>query len=561
MIRYFLSVLLILSLAVPLSGAAEEKTASNKDAAQAEAAVPKEDPEQSSINMLTSINKLRDGLKKRINDKSKSVQRSESDAEKESLNYELEKLDKQLNDYNQDFERIATGVDVALFAPKKEEAFDWQKEVLSLVEPGIKEIKRLTVKARNKTRLKDDLSRFQDLSPIAEQAVKNIENLIATTEDRQLKKNLKKLLPEWQSVDKQIRNKIEIVSMQLAEMEKEQKSFLESSQTSIKNFVRTRGLFLIIAVAACLGMLSVLKLVSKTLARFIPGYTAKYRPFHVRVIGLVSRALMVSLTLFVLLLVFYMVEDWVLLSLTIIFIMGIGWAAKTALPEYWQQSKLMLNIGSVREGERITLNGVPWLVKKINLFSELENPDMGVELRVPIEEFFGKTSRTFHPKEPWFPCRRNDWVILSDGTRGAVVSLSHEMVEMVQRGGARKTYQTSDFLGMTPLNLSVSFRLKNTFGIGYDHQKESTTSILEKMKAYIEKQLDKEGYTDSLLNLRVEFESAGASSLDLVVITDFKGEEAPLYQRINRAVQRWCVDACSEYQWDIPFPQLTVHKG
>jgi len=143
-------------------------------------------------------------------------------------------------------------------------------------------------------------------------------------------------------------------------------------------------------------------------------------------------------SLFALIFVFYVFEDWVLLSLAIIFLMGVGWGAKNTLPWFWHQSRLMLNIGAVREGERLFYQGVPWLVKKINLFSTLENPTLGVSLRLPIEELMDKTSRPFDKKEPWFPCRRNDWVLLADGTRGCVTSLSHEMVELVQRGGPRK---------------------------------------------------------------------------------------------------------------------------
>jgi hypothetical protein len=44
-----------------------------------------------------------------------------------------------------------------------------------------------------------------------------------------------------------------------------------------------------------------------------------------------------------------------------------------------------------------------------------------------------------------------------------------------------------------------------------------------------------------------------------VVIADFKGELGDLYNRLRRAIQRCCVDACSEYGWEIPFPQLTLH--
>jgi small-conductance mechanosensitive channel len=515
---------------------------------------------QSSLKMLNSILDAKAGLSVRIEEKNRQLVQSESATQKELLKSELERLDKQVNDYSIDFERIATGVDIGLFAEKKSEQFDWQSELVGLVEPGIKEIKRMTVRARYKTKLKDERSRYQDLLPVAEQAVENIEVLIEKSTDPQLKQSLQTLLPEWQGVEKQIKNKMEIVSMRLTEMENEEKSFIETSKNSIKNFFRTRGLFLFIAVVSCIAVILLMKLAARTFVKFIPGYTAKYRPFHVRALTLIFRVLSVFLVLFVLIFVFYIVEDWVLLSLTIIFVMGLGWAVKHTLPSYWHQSRLMLNIGAVREGERMMYQGVPWLVKKINPFTELENPSLGIKLRLPIEELMDKTSRPFHRKEPWFPCKRNDWVVLSDGSWGTIASLSHEMVEIIQRGGARVTYLTPDFLALSPLNISMNFRLKTTFGISYDLQSQSTTHILETMQTFVKTQIEKEGYHDSLLNIRVEFESAGASSLDLVVITDFKGEQAHLYRRLSRAVQRWCVDACTENNWEIPFPQLTVHK-
>ena len=150
---------------------------------------------------------------------------------------------------------------------------------------------------------------------------------------------------------------------------------------------------------------------------------------------------------------------------------------------------------------------------------------------------------------------------MGDGIRGKVLSLSHEMVELVQRGGAHKYYQTGDFLALSPLNLSMNFRLKVVFGLGYDFQKEVVITIPSTMESFVGEKIQEEGYGDGLLNLKIEFQSAGASSLDLVVIADFKGEMAPLYNRLNRAIQRWCVDACNRYGWDIPFPQLTIHQG
>jgi hypothetical protein len=77
--------------------------------------------------------------------------------------------------------------------------------------------------------------------------------------------------------------------------------------------------------------------------------------------------------------------------------------------------------------------------------------------------------------------------------------------------------------------------------------------------AHIKQRLEEEGYGEKLLNLRVEFERASASSLDILVIADFKGELAELYNRLRRSLQRYCVEACSVNGWEIPFTQLTLH--
>jgi hypothetical protein len=516
--------------------------------------------QDAAIKMLSSILELKKNLNSRITEKKELLEKSSSETQKTYLLAELKKLDKAMASANVDFEQIATGVEIRLFAEKKSEHFDWKRELLSLAEPGIMELKRLTVDARHKTKLKDEFSFYQGLVPVAQKANEHLVSLASKTDDPGLKTDIEGLMPEWNSVENQIKNKLDLVEMQLAEIERQESSLLESSQASVKNFFRTRGLFLFIAMVACVGVVLLLRVSYLFLMRFVPGYNDRYRPFHIRVFELLYRGLSFFFSLFALIFVFYVFEDWVLLSLAIIFLMGVGWGAKNALPRFWHQSRLILNIGAVREGERIFYQGVPWLVKKINLFSTLENPSLGVSLRLPIEALMDKSSRPFDKREPWFPCRRNDWVILADGTRGCVTSLSHEMVELVQRGGAQKVYQTGDFLAQSPLNLSVNFRLKILFGISYTLQAQSTHGVPDILETYIQEQIRREGYEDSLLNLRVEFAQAGASSLDVVVIADFKGDMAPLYMRLSRAIQRWCVDACTQNNWEIPFPQLTIHR-
>jgi hypothetical protein len=51
--------------------------------------------------------------------------------------------------------------------------------------------------------------------------------------------------------------------------------------------------------------------------------------------------------------------DWVLLGLVVLFVLVLGFAAKDALPGYMDEIRFMLNLGPVRENERLVFNGVP----------------------------------------------------------------------------------------------------------------------------------------------------------------------------------------------------------
>ena len=358
-----------------------------KDISAASAVQEKGD---SSIKMLFSIVELQQRLNSRISEKRERFEKSSSEAEKENLKSELTRLDKQLDATIGDFEQIATGIDIGLFSEKDREEFDWKNEILSLVKPGIKEIKRLTLKARQKTKLKEEISSYEALLPVAHNAIENIRLLVSKISDKKLQRKLKGLLPEWKGVAGQIENNYKIATLQLAKMEQGEKPFVETFQNSIKNFFRTRGLFLSLAVFACLSLGFFLRLFYSLLVKFIPGYTSKYRSFYIRAFDLGFKVTALVLTLSIAMFVFYLAEDWVLLSLAIIFIIGVGWAIKHTLPKLWHQSRLILNIGAVREGERILYHGLPWLVKDLNFFCKLENPSLGISLRLPIEELLGK---------------------------------------------------------------------------------------------------------------------------------------------------------------------------
>ena len=515
-------------------------------------------PEET-LAMLSSLVELQTNLKKQLDLTREKIKTTPSAAEKERLEGELSRLDRQLSDSSHDFERIATGVEVSLFAEKKPETFSWKDEITTLVEPAIKEIKRLTVRIRQKTKLKDTISDLSSIQPVASKAVQQLDRLYKVTKDPEIKKQIKELLPEWQNIENRVRNKLELAELELNQMQDKEVSLVQSSSESIRNFFRVRGLYLVMSLIAFGCVILLGRLLHRVVFRFLLGASLENRPFHIRLLDLSLRVFIVFAAIFGLFFVLYQAEDWFLLSMAIIFFLGLSWTVRQAVPRLWHQGRLMLNVGSVREGERLQLHDVPWKVETIHIFCSLFNPVLGLRLRVPIENIVGMVSRPYSPEEPWFPCKKGDWVVVGDRPRTRVISLSHEQVETVERGGKRYLFKTADFLGQQPVNLSRNFRLRVVFGVSYDLQTQVTTTIPNLLKTFIEQKLAEEGYGETCLNLLIEFKEAGSSSLDLVVLADFKGEVADIYSRLERSIHRWCVNAATLYHWEIPFPQLTFH--
>ena len=520
-----------------------------------------EEAEQTSdvLDMLTSLVELQKNIKQQITVTTKKLKASASEAEKQALQEELTKLDKQLSETGADFERIATGVAPEAFSKKEKVTFSFEDELTALLEPSIKELKQLTARARQKSELKDTIADYNKQVATARRAVEHLNRLTNETKTPNIKTHLGELLPAWQNMEKRINSKLDLAQRELAKLEDKDVSLLQSSGNSVREFFRNRGLYLLIALFAFVGILLACRLLARLIFFVLPGARKEQRPIHVRVLDIFFQVFSVVAAICGLIFVLYTAEDWLLLSATIILFVGLAWTVRQTLPKMWQQVRLVLNMGSIREGERIIYNGVPWKVEAINVFCKLYNPALAMHLRIPIENMIGLVSRPYHIDEPWFPCKKGDWIAIDGKPFAKVVSLSHEQVEVVELGGRRTVYQTDAFLGMSPANLSRNFSLRVVFGLSYDLQAEITTTVLETMKTFLQKKLEENGYAEDCLSLSVDFLQAGASSLDVAVLADFKGDQAPAYRRIERALTKWCVDCCNANNWEIPFPQMTVH--
>jgi hypothetical protein len=513
-------------------------------------------------NNLENIIDYEEELILRLNRKQKELSYISSKQDRSRLESEISSLNNEIRELKRSFEQIATGVDMSAFLEQPEEAFRWDEEALELLKPVIHELKSITARPRQIERIRGKVELYKKQLKVVKKGLNQVKKRQSQATSPELKAHLKALEKRWTLRQEQIANQLVISNLQMEEYNKDKEPIIKSVQKIVQSFFRDRGRNMVASIITFAGVFLLLRLLHKSLIQRTLPKLARQRSFIIRFFDVVYQFMTAVGATAAAMMILYFTGDWVLLSVSIIFLIGVFWAAKQGLGQYWEQTKLLLNMGSVREGERVLYHGIPWLVDRINYYTRLKNPDLKNDaVRLPIQELMSMNSYPFHSSAPWFPCKTGDWVILADGTRGKVLHQSQEVVQLVMRGGSRKTYLTQTFLGLNPQNLSTGFRLKILFGLDYNLQGEITTEIPSVLRESVEKGICKAGYEPGLHRVQVEFSSAGASSLDLEIICDFKGEVAELYNKLGRLVQRIAVDTANDNGWDIPFNQIVVHRA
>ena len=559
----FLIALLLFVFTVNLSAGADNSQANDqtKPVPNTDQKVEKKLPKENQ-STLDNIISYEEELIRRLKRKQKELSYTSSEQEHERLESEIAKLNTEISELRNSFEQIATGVDLSAFLEESEEDFRWDEEALELLKPVIHELKSITARPRQIERTRGKVEFYKNQLKEVKAGIGKLKQLQSKAESQVLKKHLDDLEKRWTLRHEQIANQLTIAKLQLAELNKEKEPIIKSIQNIVQGFFRDRGRNMVVSIITFIGVFLLLRLFHQSLIQRTIPKLANRRSFIVRFFDVLCQFMTALGATAAAMMILYFSGDWVLLSVSIIFLIGVFWAAKQGLGQYWEQTKLLLNMGSVREGERVFYNGVPWLVDRINYYTRLKNPDLKNDaIRLPIRELMTMNSYPFDHSAPWFPCKTGDWVILADGTRGKVLHQSQEVVQLVMRGGSRKTYTTPTFLELNPQNLSTGFRLKIVFGLDYKLQAKITTEIPSLLCESLEKGLCAAGHEAGLNRVQVEFSSAGASSLDLEIICDFKGEVAALYNKLARLVQRIAVDTANDHGWDIPFNQIVVHRA
>ncbi len=475
----------------------------------------------------------------------------------------LDNLNRDIGNLSDTFEMIAlSNMDTSLLGSSDVVQTDWKQDLLDVLNPLIESLKSITKRPRQIAEAREKVLYAETRLQITEQAIAELEAIPSGSLDDSAKQRVSELLSKWQDEQSQYEQQQLVAQAQLERLSEDQDSFIEGIWPATRLFLLGRGLTLLIALAAGVLTWGLMRLLWWTYTTHFTTKDQRRNSTWFRLLEysfyLVTTLVIISVTLVVL----YVREDLLLLAIAFLLIVAAVLGLRQYLPRYIREARLLLNLGAVREDERVIYNGLPWQVMSLNLHTVLRNPALDGVIRLPLEIISTLVSRPIK-NNLWFPSNRGDYVILPDGTFGQIRVQTPDLIEISVKGGMTMTYNTQEFYAINLINLSrdKTFGVSVTFGFDYNLQPISLTEVPETLKREVQSALENAGYAKHLENLIVELATANASSLDFLVFATMNSAAAKDYFKLNRLIQQTCVAVANANQWNIPFPQLTIHHS
>jgi len=502
--------------------------------------------------------------KKEVEIKLHLLMKAKTEQEKTRIQAEINELGNAILEQESSFEMILTaGLELNKTDAAEKQEFDWQKDLLEIVQPIISELRQLTENKRKLDGLHKKITFYKAQIGDINEVLTHISKINKQGFEKEALAEFERIDKKWRDQLEENKHLMEVAQLRFDEMVKSQSAKEISIGEHIKQFATGRGATLLMALAAFAAVYISMLLLLRLLKWISNRKEETRRTYYQRIITLCYHFLMGVLAIAAAFYVLSVRNDQVLIGITVLLLLSIILLLKNSISSYINELRILLNTGSVREGECIIYNGIPMQVESLNYYTKLINPMLpGLELRLTLAELANYVSRPYLADEPWFPCKVGDYVMLSDSAYGMVKCITLENILLsLSNGTMPRTYTVTDFLAANPKNFSQGFMVTSDFGIDYKHQMQCTTEIPEMMCAGIRQGLLRETYGSALTDLAVYFAKANTSSLDYKIVATFDGRAAGEYLSIQRALQRYAVEVCNQQQWIIPFNQLVIHNG
>lgn len=451
-----------------------------------------------------------------------------------AVDADLQKLERQ-------FASLAAQIEIEDFDKPSAGAFDLQAELEQVLRPLLQLLKDATTGPRIVSDLKRRIEALEQQLARAEAARRAVER----TRD-QLPKDSgawteaeRERTRRWQPVVQRLRDELLVLRANLTRLQADEPSLFGSVAGQVRRFVQDSGTSLLLAAAVFVALFFGLRsLLDRLLQR------RSQRGFSLRLLEVLCRVLLVVVAIAGALVVPFVRDDWLLLAVAIVFLLGAGWVLMRTLPQLFEQMRLLLNIGGVREGERLLVDGLPFRVDALRFYARLVNPELhGGLLRMPLQQLIGKRSRAAAPDEPWFPTRPGDVVLLTDGTFGPVRTQSPEVV-VVEHWGAERTLATAEFLRLSPRNLSRGFLAHTVLVLGRGDATPDLGALPDALLAALRPALHAVVPADQIGELSVSFRQPTPLGFEFFVTARCDGRSALAYFALQRAMQQAFVGFC-----------------
>lgn len=530
-------------------------------------APPPPDAERVAVeeDLASRVNSLVDSIntqRKQIKELNAHLATLKESTEREPVERELQEANERLARTRKTMEQLLLGgVEMPPLSDDAMEATTWQEELQQVMMPLLASLRELTAKPRRIEALRTELDASEERLRVVSKARAGLDRFGTLELSPDAREALDRLNQQWQARETELQQRRELARIQLTDLQQQDASWATDISDVVNDFLRDRGITLLLALSSALLVWGTLRFLFWAYASLAGRAKRLESRSRVRLARFIRLGITVLLTVIAMLCVFYLRSDVLLFTLSIVIIAFSLLSLRQWLPRYILEVRMLLNAGPVREGERVLIEGVPFEVRSINVYSLFTNPDLRGMRRLPIGVLHGMRSRPSVGEEAWFPSRTGDCVMLADGTFGQVLSQTVDFVQLSVLGSIL-TLPTPAYAQQGVRNISRDgFGVGATFGIDYQHQAIALDEVPQAFADAIRAGFRAAGIGRLLRDIGVEFSAASASSLDFRIYATFDGKAAEKYFAIGRMIQRACVETCNQRDWVIPFQQITIHQS
>lgn len=497
------------------------------------------------VDIIQSIN----ARNKEIGEKLQSLKKAKTDQEKEKIQSIIDTIQQGISDQEISFEMILTaGIELGIDETAAKKEFDWQQDLIDILQPFLRELHKITENKRKLDTLHYKIVFHQLQIQRINEALKHISKVDKESLQNEVLVEFERIIKKWQDQLKESTHLFEVAQLQRDEMVQFQTDQEISFVEYIQEIAAGRGATLLYAITAFIGVCSIMLLFLRFISWITNLREEKTRSYYQRVATLIYYFLMVVLAVIAFFYVLEVRDDPVMTGITIVLLISIVWVLKSSIPTYIDEIRLLLNTGSAREGEAIVYNGILMQIESLHYYTNLKNPLLpDLKLRLTLSELTKYVSRPILSDEPWFPCKKGDYVMVYGDIFGMVKYITHENIALSLPDGTMPiTYTIEDFLIANPRNFSLGFIAKTKIGIDNKNQPISTVEIPRIMTEGIQQGLSKENYGNALKSLSVHLQKGCSTFLEYEIIAVFDGTAASEYYCILRDLQRYAIEICNQ---------------